>query len=76
MTMGINFNVPADGKVNGKDMVFEFKGDDDVWVYIDDVLVLDIGGTHGAQSGTINFATGEIEIEWIDNRRGQQSQAE
>ena len=67
MTMGIDFNVPADGKVNGKDMVFEFKGDDDVWVYIDDVLVLDIGGTHGAQSGTINFATGAVNSPRLNN---------
>ena len=67
MTMGIDFNVPADGKVNGKDMVFEFKGDDDVWVYIDDVLVLDIGGVHGAQSGTINFATGAVNSPRLQN---------
>lgn len=60
MTMSIDFYMPAGGKVNNNDMVFEFEGDDDVWVYIDDVLVLDIGGTHGALPGTINFKDGTV----------------
>lgn len=60
MTMQVDFYMPSSGKVNGKDMVFEFQGDDDVWVYIDDVLVLDIGGCHGARNGSINFATGNV----------------
>lgn len=60
MTMEIEFYMPKGGKVNGAGMIFEFEGDDDVWVFIDDVLVLDIGGIHGAQYGSINFASGVI----------------
>lgn len=60
MYMTFDLYTPRDGKINGEDMIFEFKGDDDVWVYLDDVLVLNIGGTHGAQEGKINFSTGEV----------------
>ena len=60
MYMTFDLYTPRDGQINGEDMIFEFKGDDDVWVYLDDVLVLNIGGTHGAQEGKINFSTGEV----------------
>lgn len=60
MTLETTFRQPVDGKVGTNDMVFEFAGDDDVWVFVDDVLVLDMGGIHSEIFGTINFATGDV----------------
>ena len=60
MTLEYDFFIPQDGQTNGNDMIFEFHGDDDVLVYIDDILVLDISGCHAAMDGHINFATGDV----------------
>lgn len=44
------------------DLIFDFAGDDDVLVYVDDVLLLDIGGIHGVETGSINFRTGACDV--------------
>ena len=61
MKMEADFTQLKDGRLeNGDPMVFKFTGDDDMWVYIDGVLVLDIGGIHEPLSGTIDFSTGKV----------------
>lgn len=72
MKTDVDFFLPDDVGSNGgncnkseanKDMRFYFSGDDDVWVFVDNIKVLDLGGIHGRVAGDINFSTGVITYE-------------
>lgn len=69
MSMELQFIQPEDGKVtvtNGdnstekSDMIYRFAGDDDVWVFVDGKLFLDLSGIHTQVGGEIDFAKGEV----------------
>ena len=74
MTVDVNFRQPANGQIHtgsgDQPMTFQFAGDDDVWVFIDDVLVLDLGGIHSELYGTIDFFTGDVYIGRAFGTRG------
>ena len=62
LRLDIDFKIPTGGVVldnDGvpQDVIFEFTGDDDVWIFIDGKLVLDLGGQHKESNGKINFSS-------------------
>lgn len=66
-----DFSIPANGKVLSpygtyNDMLFDFSGDDDVWIFLNGVLIGDLGGIHVAQEISINFSTDEVKT-WNHN---------
>lgn len=63
MELDAGFTQTPSGKDNwGHDIIFEFTGDDDFWLYVDGELVIDLGGIHSALAGDVNFATGEVVV--------------
>lgn len=74
-----DFTLTEDGKVVvGKDdsgndievpIKFFFSGDDDVWVYIDGKLVLDVGGAHGKASGLLEFGKDNTVTPYVSSNK-------
>jgi len=70
MSMEAYFTYPPNGRLNdgtGDPVIFEFSGDDDIWVFVDDTLVLDLGGVHQPIRGVIDFEKQEVYITEFDS---------
>lgn len=64
VAMEIKFTLGPNGKTaDGAEQVFEYSGDDDLWVFVDDQLILDLGGDHKKSTGSINFATKNVTVQ-------------
>ncbi len=69
MEVSARFVQTPDGKdAWGHDIIYEFTGDDDFWLYVDGELVIDLGGVHSALAGSVNFSTGEV---WVNSKDGK-----
>ena len=71
MSMQVDFTLPESRMLNGEDhIIYEFSGDDDLWVYIDDKLVLDIGGIHQPVRGYIDFTDQKVYVYGVNPVNG------
>ena len=66
MEVNAAFTQTPDGKDDwGHDIIYEFTGDDDFWLYVDSELIIDLGGIHNALSGSVNYKTGEVYVNGV-----------
>lgn len=56
-----------------KDIIFSFSGDDDVWLFVDGKIALDLGGIHGAYSGIINFTKDTVTYSYASHKNGSKN---
>ena len=74
MRMNVEFELTEDGTIDGTTpMTFHFSGDDDVWVFIDGKLALDLGGLHSRRGGTINFSDGTVTYDEVTYKKGDET---
>jgi fibro-slime domain-containing protein len=72
MSVDFQFLQPKGGMVSENNpMVFKFEGDDDVWVFIDGMRVIDLSGTHAAETATIDFSTGKVTHKFVGQSQPQ-----
>ena len=71
MSLEVRFTLPDNRLNNGNHIIYEFSGDDDLWVYVDGRLVLDIGGIHQPVRGYIDFTDGNVYVYGVNNSRPQ-----
>ncbi len=75
LRMAFDFRLPKDGVLKNKNgqnrpVAFSFSGDDDLWVFVDGKLVLDVGGDHGKVEGTVNFADDTAFVSRVKKSQG------
>lgn len=74
MRMDVKFQLTENGTIDGSTpMKFSFSGDDDVWVFIDEKLALDLGGLHSRRGGTINFKDKNVTYDQVTYKEGDSS---
>lgn len=79
--MDLTFKLTDDGTIidkygNKVPIEFKFSGDDDVWVYIDGKLALDVGGEHGRVTGNLNFENKKATVSKVKKSAGSLTSGE